>query len=147
MQGYPHHYHTSAAGGNQGAVIVSSEGLPDLETNAPPQFGGPEGVWSPETMLSAAVANCFILSFRAIARASKFEWKSLECHVEAVLDRPERAIYFTAFKLHADLLVPAAANNDMAQRLLEKAEQICLVSASLKAVTTLTTNIRAEQAA
>jgi organic hydroperoxide reductase OsmC/OhrA len=144
MQGYPHHYLASAAGGNEGSVVVSGEGLPDLDTRSPPQFGGPEGVWSPETMLSAAVANCFILSFRAIARASKFEWTSLECNVDGVLDRPERSTYFTAFNIHATLRVPEGARVELAQRLMEKSEQICLITASLKSEITLTTDIQVD---
>ena len=142
MQGYPHHYLASAFGGNEGSVVVSGEGLPDLVTQSPPQFGGPEGVWSPETMLSATVANCFILSFRAIARASKFEWNTLECGVDGVLDRPERSTFFTAFKIHAVLRVPEGAKVEMAQRLLEKSEHICLITASLKSEITLTTDIQ-----
>ena len=144
MQGYPHHYLASASGGNQGSVIVSGEGLPDLDTQSPPQFGGPEGVWSPETMLSATVANCFVLSFRAIARASKFEWTSLECNVDGVLERPERATYFTAFNIHAVLRVPDSSRIELAQRLLEKSEKICLITASLKAEITLTTDIQVD---
>lgn len=144
MQGYPHHYLASASGGNQGSVVVSGEGLPDLDTQSPPQFGGPEGVWSPETMLSAAVANCFILSFRAIARASKFEWTSLECDVDGVLDRPERSTFFTAFNIHAVLRVPDGSKIELAQRLMEKSEQICLITASLKAEITLTTDIQVD---
>ena len=142
MQGFPHSYLASASGGNEGSVVVSGDGLPDLDTQAPPQFGGPQGVWSPETMLSAAVANCFILSFRAIARASKFEWTALECDVEGVLDRPERTTFFTAFNIHAVLHVPTDAKVAMAQRLLEKAEQICLVTASLKSEIVLTTVVQ-----
>jgi len=142
MQGYPHHYLASASGGTEGSVVVSGEGLPDLDTAPPPQFGGPEGVWSPETMLSAAVANCFILSFRAIARASKFEWTALECHVDGVLDRPERATLFTNFNIHAVLHVPGDAKLDLGQRLLEKSEQICLITASLKSEVALTTDIK-----
>ena len=144
MQGYPHHYLASASGGNQGSVIVSGEGLPDLDTQSPPQFGGPEGVWSPETMLSATVANCFILSFRAIARASKFEWTSLECNVDGVLERPERTTLFTAFNIHAVLRVPDGSRTELAQRLLEKSEQICLITASLKSEITLTTDIEVD---
>jgi len=142
MQGFPHHYLTSASGEAEGVVVVSGEGLPDLDTHAPPQFGGPEGVWSPESMLSAAVGNCFILSFRAIARASKFEWRSLECKVDGILDRPERVTWFTKFNIHVVLQVPNGANVEMAQRLLEKAEQICLITASLKSETVLTTDIQ-----
>jgi len=144
MQGYPHHYFTRATGGAEGSVVVSGEGLPDLDTQPPPQFGGPEGVWSPETMLSAAVANCFILSFRAIARASKFEWNSLDCKVEGVLDRPERVTLFTTFNIHAVLHLPSDARLDMARRLLEKSEQICLITASLKSETVLTTDIQVD---
>jgi len=142
MQGFPHHYITSASGETEGVVVVSDEGLPDLDTHAPPQFGGPEGAWSPESMLSAAVANCFILSFRAIARASKFEWTSLGCNVDGILDRPERVTYFTAFNIHVVLNIPNGAKVDMAQRLLEKAEEICLITASLKSETVLTTDIQ-----
>jgi len=141
MLGYPHKYLATANGGNEGDVIVSGEGLPDLETRSPPQFGGPEGVWSPETMLSAAVANCFVLTFRAIARASKFEWTSVECNVEGVLDRPERTTFFTAFNVHAVLHLPSDAKIEMAQRLMQKAEYVCLITASLKSEITLTTEV------
>jgi organic hydroperoxide reductase OsmC/OhrA len=142
MQAYPHHYLASAAGGNTGIVVVSGKGLPDLDTQSPPEFGGPEGIWSPETMLTAAVANCFILTFRAIASASKFEWNSLECDVEGVLDRVERATIFTQFNIKAVLHVPADTRETLAERLLEKAEQICLITASLKSEISLTTEIR-----
>ena len=142
MQGLPHHYLVSATGGTAGNVVVSGEGLPDLDTQGPPQFGGPEGVWSPETMLVGAVANCFILSFRAIARASKFEWNALSVDVDGILDRPERATYFTGFNIHAMLVVPDDAKVEMAERLLEKAEKICLITASLKSEVVLTTEIR-----
>ena len=144
MQGFPHHYLASASGETEGNVVVGGEGLPDLDTQGPPQFGGPEGMWSPETMLSAAVANCFILSFRAIARASKFEWTSLECSVDGILDRPERTTFFVGFNIHAVLNVPDDSRLEMAQRLLEKAESICLITASLKSEIVLTTDIKVD---
>lgn len=141
MQAFPHHYHVSATGGASGNVVVSGQGLPDMDTQPPPAFGGPEGVWSPETLLSAAVADCLILTFRAIAGASKFEWNSLQCSVEGVLDRPERTSLFTAFNIAATLHVPAGANTEMAQRLLEKSEQVCLITNSLKAEISLQTEV------
>ena len=144
MQEYPHHYVASATGGSQGSIVVSGEGLPDLDTQSPPQFGGPEGVWSPETMISATVANCFILTFRAIARASKFEWNSLECTVDGVLERVERTTLFTQFNINAVLHVPAGAREELAKRLMEKSEKVCLITASLKSEITLTTEIQVE---
>ena len=49
--------------------------LPDLETAPPPEFDGPGGLWSPENLLCAAVADCFILTFRAIASFSRLSWR------------------------------------------------------------------------
>lgn len=144
MQGFPHHYLVSATAGNEGNVVVSSNGLPDLDTQPPAEFGGPGDTWSPETLLTASVTNCFVLTFRAIAGASKFEWNSLECAAEGVLERPERNAYFTAFKLHAVLHIPAGARAELAQRLLEKSEQLCLITASLKSEITLTTDVRVD---
>jgi len=141
MQGYPHLYVASASAGNEGRVVVSGDGLPDLETASPPQFDGPLGVWSPETLFSAAVADCFILTFRAIARASKFEWSSLDCRVEGVLERPEKTTYFTTFNVHAVLHAPSGTKVELAERLLEKAEDLCLITASLKSEVVLTTEI------
>ena len=141
MQGYPHYYVATASGTSEGTVAVTGEGLPELETASPPQFDGPLGVWSPETLFSASVADCYILTFRAIARASKFEWNSLECKVEGVLERPERTTYFTTFNVHAVLHAPEGAKVELAERLLEKAESLCLITASLKSDVVLTTEI------
>ena len=141
MQGYPHIYVANASGTSEGNVIVTGDGLPELATQSPPQFDGPLGMWSPETLFSAAVADCYILTFRAIARASRFEWNSLECKVEGVLERPEKATYFTTFKVHAVLHAPEGAKVELAERLLEKAESLCLITASLKSEVILTTDI------
>lgn len=141
MHDYPHQYEAAAAADAEGSVTITSAGLPDIETQAPPQFGGPDGFWSPETMLTACVANCFILSFRAIARASKFEWNSLKCETEGVLDRVERATQFTRFNIRAELHMPESSRQELAQRLLQKAEEICLITASLKSETALETEI------
>jgi len=141
MQGYPHLYVASASARNEGKVLVTGDGLPDLETASPPQFDGPLGVWSPETLFSAAVADCFILTFRAIARASKFEWISLQCRAEGVLERPEKTTLFTTFNVHAVLHAPEGTKIELAERLLEKAEDLCLITASLKSEVVLTTEI------
>ena len=69
MQNFPHHYQVTATCGVEDNIAVTSADLPSLQTNSPPEFDGPPGLWSPETLLTAAVANCFILTFRAVARA------------------------------------------------------------------------------
>ena len=134
---FPHHYEVNAAASSGSSVMVSAEGLPDLETAAPAQFGGPGDKWSPESLLVAALADCFILTFKAVARASKLEWSDLSVRAAGTLDRVERVIQFTRFDLQAELEISEGMDPDRAERLLHKAEQGCLIRASLKAETHL----------
>lgn len=133
MQNYPHRYRAAASGSAEGIVETSSPGLETLPTTAPPEFGGPEGYWSPETMLVASVANCFILTFRAVARGSHFDWNSVDCKVTGILDRVDRVTHFTEFLIDVTLRLPAGADEHKAVRLAEKSEQVCLVTNSLSA--------------
>ena len=141
MQGFPHIYITESNGGPEGSTEVSARGLHSLACAAPAEFGGPGDQWSPETLLVASVANCFMLSFRAIANASKLDWDSLSCEVEGTLDRIDRVTQFTGFKVNAELVIPAGTDQDRALRLLDKAEQTCLITNSLKAEAHLTSNL------
>ncbi len=141
MHPYPHRYLASAAGGAADDVIVASPGLPDIATAPPPQFDGPEGHWSPETLLCAAVANCFILTFRAVTRAARFEWLKLDCRVEGTLERVDGQACFTQLESFATLSVPAGADLAKARALLERAEHACLVSNSLRGTRTLQTEV------
>jgi len=138
---FPHVYTVSAASANAGAVTVSAVSLPDLETAAPPEFDGPGGYWSPESLLCAAVADCFILSFRAFARGSRFEWLGLACRVVGTLDRVAGAPKFTHFATHATLTVADGADVGKARLLLTKAEHGCLISNSLSATRELVAEV------
>lgn len=142
MQDLPHHYSVTAAAATATNVTLSSAGLADLDTAGPPEYGGPGDVWSPETMLVGAVANCFVLTFRAVARASKLDWQTLRCDVVGILDKIERVTQFTGFEVRAELAVAPGTNEEKALRLLEKAEKHCLITNSMKAPSTLDATVR-----
>ena len=133
MQDLPHHYHAKASAEGTANVVLSSHNLPDLETAGPPEFGGPGDVWSPETLLVGAVADCFILSFRGIARSARLEWLTLECEVEGKLDKIEKFTQFTEFSVKATLTIPADTPEKKAHTIMEKAEKYCLITNSMKA--------------
>jgi organic hydroperoxide reductase OsmC/OhrA len=112
-----------------------------IESAPPKEFDGPGNQWSPEGLLTAAVADCFVLGFRAIATASRFAWTSLEARTEGTLDRMEGKMRFTRFDTHARLLVPPGTDLERAKRLLEKAESSCLVANSLSSERHLTMDV------
>ena len=137
MQDFPHHYSVIASGDPDHDVALEAERLPALRSASPAEFGGPGDRWSPETLLVAAVAGCFVLTFRAVARASRLFWTSLTCDVNGTLDRVERVTQFTHVDVRVSLSVPAGTDEDQARRVLEKAERSCLIAQSLKAVVQL----------
>jgi len=141
MQPFPHVYTAAAAARPEGTVALTSPRLPTLVTAPPAEFGGPGDLWSPETLLCAAIADCLVLSFRAIARASKLEWTAIDCRVEGVLQRAEGVSQFTEYTAFVTLEVPAATIADAAQKAIARAEQVCLVSNSLRGKRKLLANV------
>jgi organic hydroperoxide reductase OsmC/OhrA len=141
MHPFPHIYPVTASARSDSNVTLSTPGVESIDSAAPAEFGGPGDRWSPESLLVAAVADCFILSFKAIARASRFDWSALECHVDGTLERIEGSTRFTGFSLNVTLTIAADANPDKAERLLVKAEHSCLITNSLTADTQLATEV------
>ncbi|GAB3000526.1 hypothetical protein GCM10010960_00410 [Arenimonas maotaiensis] len=131
MKAFPHHYQVAASAGPEGEVLLSSAGLAPLNTAPPLEFDGPGDRWSPETLLVGAIADCFILTFRAVAGASKLSWQTLACEVEGTLEREQGASKFVAFTIQARLRIPADGNVEAAEKALYKAEAGCLISNSL----------------
>ena len=141
MQDMPHHYRVSASAEADGNILLQENKLPHLVSAPPAEFGGPGDQWSPEHLLVASIADCFILTFRAVARASKLEWAAIESSAVGVMDRVDRVTKFTEFTVKATLAVSQGTDLDKAQRLLEKAEGACLITNSLSAECHLETEI------
>ena len=131
MKAYPHHYRVAASASPNGEVVLSSTGVEQIHSAPPVEFDGPGDRWSPETLLVGAIADCFVLTFRAVARAGKLAWISLDCDVEGLLEREPGATRFTSFTVNARLRVPEGTDIGIAERALHKAESSCLISNSL----------------
>jgi organic hydroperoxide reductase OsmC/OhrA len=133
MHPLPHLYTAVADGAHSGSVALSSGRLPPLLAEPPPEFGGEGEQWSPEGLLCAAVASCFILSFRAVARAARLEWQELECTVEGTLQREDGVLRFTHLVVRAALTVDSEQDSARYRHALAQAERACLIANSLGA--------------
>ena len=132
MHPYPHLYGATAEGTASGMVSLTCSGLPTLETAPPPEFDGPGGVCSPETLLVAAIPDCFVLTFRGVARAAGLQWQKVCCDVEGTLERVAGVSQFTRYVTRATLTVLAGVDIEKAKGVLERAEKACLVANSLR---------------
>ena len=131
MKDLPHHYAITSALNNDGQVNIETNNTPKIVITAPPEFGGPAGNWSPETLLVASVASCFLLTYRALASASKMDWQSFSCDVSGRLDSADKVMQFTGFTITANLIVDNSNDIEKAERLLKKSEDSCLIRNSL----------------
>ena len=131
MQTLPHQYSVTAKGDSLGALTAYCDNLPDIAVAPPAQFGGDGDKWSPEDLFMAAIANCFVLSFRAIARASKLEWQDIKCESQGTLDRVQGKTYFTQVQTKVQLMIPKTESIEKAEKLLNRADEACLISNSI----------------
>ena len=102
-----------------------------INFSAPPEFGGEQGLWTPEHLLLASLSSCFVASFRAVAGPSKLEFRHLDVNTEGTIEKLEGGFRFTKIILHLGLTITREEDRERAAKLLEKAERICIVSRSL----------------
>jgi organic hydroperoxide reductase OsmC/OhrA len=145
MKPYPHTYTACASGESAGRVYVTATGVAVFDTASPPGPPNSGGMWSPETLLCASIADCFILTFRVVSRAARLDWIRVEARVEGILDRIEGCPRFTRYTTTAKLIVAAGANAAQGRELLERAEQACLIANSLRGSRQLEAEVIVEQ--
>ncbi len=141
MTQFPHDYVVTASAIVDGSVDTRSEGKPSLAVAPPKTFGGTGDIWSPEELLLAALADCFILTFRAIASSAGLAWQHIDCRATGVLDRDGSTILFTAFDLHCELEIEVRSSEREAMSVLGRAKRSCFVSRALAVHPTLHTTI------
>src|SRR5690242_5897958 len=74
-------------GARRGSLRAQS--LPTLSVDAPPEFKGHEGTWTPEHLFVGAVNSCFMTTFVAIAENSKLDFVSFKTAADGKLEKLE----------------------------------------------------------
>jgi peroxiredoxin-like protein len=114
--------------------IISSPDLNDsIEVVTPPEFPkGIERIWSPEHLFVAAVESCFMTTFLAVAENSKLDFENLSARATGVLEKVDKRFMITEIDLHVTLEIRDSLQKERAIRILEKSEEVCLISNSVK---------------
>lgn len=114
--------------------VLSSDKLDDrIEVATPPEFpGGIEGIWSPEHLFVASVSSCFMTSFTAVAEYSKLSFEELAVPATGIMSNESGKYVITEIILKPELTITDETKKDKALRILQKAEEICLITRSIK---------------
>lgn len=133
---FPHRYHVNLSWPGEGGATLEADGRRPIEGGAPSEFGGRDSWWSPEHLLLSSLGLCLMTTFEALGRKARLPVLDYACRAEAVLDRTETGLAFTALTLHVRVEV-APADAERAGRLLDSAKKHCLVANALAVPVTL----------
>ena len=133
---FPHRYTVSLVD----RQLVAPPRAP-IAAGSPPQFGGSDTVWSPEELLVAAVLECLWTTFEAYARHDALAVHGWSGTGVAVLEKGAPVPRFTSITLRVELVV-TESDAERARRLLQTAEERCIISRALNVPVTLEPIIR-----
>ena len=120
------------SGAKSGKVEAARDGLPTLEFASPPEFGGPQGVWSPEHLYVAAVSTCLMTTFHPIAAISNLVVVEYSDEASGLLERGDDRLYsMPRITLRPRIVIEDESKVDKTLRLIEKAEEVCLINRSI----------------
>lgn len=113
---------------------LGSPVLTDRVTVAtPPEFTkGVAGIWSPEHLFVAAINSCLMTTFLAIAENFKYNFIDFESKASGKLEIVEGKYMITEVTLSPILTIDDDADKEKGMKILQKAENACLISNSVR---------------
>jgi organic hydroperoxide reductase OsmC/OhrA len=118
--------------------ITSAEDVPQaIEFSSPPEFEGESEMWTPQHFFMAAIASCYVSTFRSLADTKKFDSVSLDVTTEGTLTRTENGYRFSKIVIHPILSVATDEQIEPGRILLEKSLTACPTASSVNCPVTL----------
>jgi organic hydroperoxide reductase OsmC/OhrA len=113
-------------------VAAHVEGKRPIEIVPPPEFHGTDpSTWSPEDFFVAAAASCLAVTFTGLAARDGLHYSGLKVDADGVAGRRADGRFgFTRLLLRLEVETDPA-DEVTARELAARAEETCLVSASL----------------
>lgn len=96
-------------------------------------FGGNAEFWNPEDLMGAALGNCHMQTFLALASKVGVDVRSYEDRVVTVLDEVDRVTKITRFVLQPTIGISADSDPQKAAKFFEKAHKYCFIGNSTTA--------------
>ncbi len=126
---------------------VNAVGGPELEVAVPPEFGGPGGYWSPEDLLAASAATCFVVTFARVARERDVPLYELDVAGTAHFGPGDDGrLALVEIELTARIVTEDGLAG-LAEELARSAEHSCLIARSLGGAVRLVPHVSARKTA
>ncbi|GEM_PF-1544399 len=96
--------------------------------------GGGVGEATPEEMLGMALSSCYVLTLAALAKLARLEIASIEVSTQSQVerDRVNRGYRITSILRRVSLRIKRQDQAELAEELLHKADQFCVISRAVR---------------
>ena len=139
------HYYKTIVKWDEGRVgTLSSPTLDSFKVATPPEFPkGVPNVWSPEHLFVASINICLMTTFVAVAENSKLEIDSFSSEATGKLEKVDGKFMISEVELKPTVKIKLEKDRERAERIIQKAENLCLISNSAKSKIILSPTILA----
>lgn len=112
------------------ARLETQNGL-TLDFSKPPEYRGMKGTMTPEDAFVGAVIMCLVCTFDSYANKMRLKVSKYESEGTGTVDRENGKEKFTEMTVRIKITIPPETSKESVQKAMEKAEENCLVAASL----------------
>ena len=117
------------------------EGKPAIAVATPPEFGGPEGIWTPEDLLTSAVATCIMTSALFFIDRAKIQLRTYKSQATATMEKTDAGLAITRIAVAVSIELEDMAQEAATRKAVEQAERTCPLSNSLNCPVELVVNV------
>jgi len=101
-----------------------------VPASSSPATGGDPSRWNPEDLLAAAMAQCHMLTFLALATKVRLTVTAYEGASEAVMETVDRLTRVATITLKPTITVAPGTSHDKVREMFEKAHKYCVIANS-----------------
>jgi organic hydroperoxide reductase OsmC/OhrA len=124
------------------ALLRAGNRMPIL-VSAPPEFHGSDSVWSPEHLILASIASCYVTTFMYFAKLLKVKVRDLKVTAKVDIEKEGKGMFeATKFIIQPTIDFHNDPGSHIVENLLDKAKRYCIVSNSVKGEVVITPTIR-----
>jgi len=123
--------------------LIAAQDRPPMEVATPADFGGHEGIWTPEDLFVAAVNSCIMTTFLYYCAKANFELVGYQSTAEGIVELTAEGLAFTRVMVRPEVVVASESTRNQAERAICRAEERCLISNSVRCEIVVEPHIKA----
>lgn len=111
--------------------VTHAGGKPSIEVATPPEFGGPNNIWTPEDLLTSSVAACIMTSCLFFADRAEIRMRSYMSNATGTMEKTLAGLAITRIRVEISITLEDPAQADAMRKAVGLAEKNCPISISL----------------